>query len=144
MAVEIKDSKLNEFLNTANKKSLRISKSRELGKIYSPIVFADIQRHFSKQEGPKGKWKKLNPRYRKVRFSQGFTGPILQKTGRLKNGFLPGSMRLTSKGYEWFNPVRYAKKHDEGIGVPKRSFMWLSGRGMNLISKATLDWIVKK
>lgn len=75
-------------------------------------------------------------------------GKILQATGRLRQSFSPGNWRNLQDGYLYYNNATlrsgfpYAKAHDEGADkLPKRSFMWLSKKGMESIKTVALGWM---
>ena len=64
---------------------------------------------------------------------------LLQMTGALRKGFLQANMEDVDDGVVLFNPIEHASAHDEGNGVPKREFMWMSEAGVELAAKNALD-----
>ena len=124
--------------------------SQKFAGILSATIFRDIMDHFSTETGEDGPWTAWSQMYYEHMEKQGIQGnKILQDTGRLRQAFLPGSYRVVSDGYLWFNPAKtkdgfpYAKAHDEGGDrLPQRSFMWLSKDAMEKISSLTLAFIL--
>ena len=111
--------------------------------LLSAIVFQDIIKHFEDEQGPTAKWPEWGPKYRAIMERKGKGGnKLLQDTGRLKGGWVPANVRTVKDGIVWFNPVRYANRHDEGIGVKKRKFTWLSNFAMQKIERQTLQFIL--
>ncbi len=117
------------------------------GKAYvgllSSIVLGDVVDHFSKEEGPNGKWQPWSNQYKKYMISIGKGGNlILSDTGKLRQGWQPARYRLVKDGILWFNPVEYAAKHDQGIfPYPKRKFTWISTKAKNEIERQTTLFI---
>lgn len=111
------------------------------------FVFQDIMSHFEKEQGPTGPWKQWSASWAKWSADHGYS-QILQKSGKLRQSFIPGNWRSKPDGIEWFNPARtktgfpYAYAHDTGgPKLPKRSFMWLSQTAMDKISAATAAFL---
>ncbi|MCK5358328.1 MAG: hypothetical protein KAJ48_08025 [Elusimicrobiales bacterium] len=115
--------------------------------------FKDIDEHFEKQQGPKGKWRKRKPatqkRYSKInsgawktpkfasRASFNPSNKLLQMTGKLRGSILPTNIRSTGRdSIIIFSNSDYSKIHDEGgtfkafgkytAKMPKRKFMYSS------------------
>ncbi|MFH1423093.1 MAG: hypothetical protein ABIH42_10330, partial [Planctomycetota bacterium] len=57
---------------------------------------------------------------------------ILQDTRRMRND-VRGSLVFSDTGAEMGTNISYAKKHQEGDGVSKRVFLWLSDDAKNKI-----------
>ena len=116
---------------------------KNYAKLLSILVFQDIMDHFKKETGPKGKWKSITR-----------MGQILQDKGDLRKGLRPietgRQFRVKKTGILWFTPVPYAKIHDEGGKMarggimPQRSFMWLSKKGLEKMSKQTIQFALQK
>ena len=105
--------------------------------------FRDIIEHFDDQSGPDGPWTARSPKYKKYIEAKGYTN-ILQVTGNLRKSLMfgTGKVRKNSSGVILYTPVKYAKKHDEGLdGMPKRKFMWLSKKAIDSILMQTLKWL---
>jgi len=146
----LKDERIQRYIKKLQK---NFKDKRLIANMAGPIVFKDIISHFIGQKGPKSRWKKWSSEYAKVAKKRG-QRMILQNTGRLRMGFLPGAWKkrtiIKSKSILWFNAMKvkgfpYAWAHDTGAGrLPKRSYMWLSNKGGELISKAVLKQIIKK
>jgi len=145
MAVVVfKDKKALKFMKRLISQVSDVKKvKKNYAKLLSIIVFKDIIDHFEKETGPRGKWKKITR-----------VGQILQDGGDLRKGLIPIELgrqfRVKKAGILWFNPVPYAKIHDEGGKMarggimPQRSFMWLSKSGLDKISKQTIQFALKK
>lgn len=100
--------------------------------------FRDVISHFNAEKGEKGKWKKSQRAKREG-------GKTLQDTGNLRGGFLPRNIAKHGKNsIVFFNPVPYARKHDEGLdGLPQRDFMYLTDRAQEDMTKIILDLVIK-
>lgn len=111
--------------------------------LLSSIVIGDVISHFSKEEGPEGKWKPWSNRYRTYMTSIGKGGNlILSDTGKLRQGWQPARYRASKEGVLWYNPVEYAAKHDQGISpYPKRKFTWISKHASSEIERQTALFI---
>lgn len=119
--------------------------ARQFANILSPLVFKDVVDHFEEERGPKGRWKAWSKAYAEHMERIGKGGnKILQDTGRLRQGFTPSRFRTVSEGILWYNPVKYARRHDEGDGrAPARPFMWLGSEARESISQITLNYILE-
>jgi len=118
---------------------------RQFAAILSPRVFRDVMKHFEEERGPRGRWKAWSDTYAEHMERIGKGGnKILQDTGRLRQGFTPARFRNVSEGILWYNPVGYARRHDEGDGgrTPARSFMWLSTDAKQDLSSITLKYLL--
>jgi len=138
-----------------NKMSSRLSDAQrdDLAKAMSPIVFRDIIGHFSKQQGPKGRWAPWSPRYRMqmIRRKRG-GNKILQDSGKLRNSMIPVSQgRNVSARRDkitWYTNAKtqtgfpYAYHHDEGAKVT-RPFMWASDKAMDTIARVAATLIAE-
>ncbi len=141
------DSKHTEELLTRLGKNVEEISGR--GKRYvgllSAIVYRDLIEHFERQEGPEGRWAPWSEGYKRYLARVGKSGNmILIDTGRLRQGWQPSRYRLTEGGVLWFNPVSYGANHEEGIGVPRRRFAWLSDRAVKEIEKQTARFVEDK
>lgn len=142
VTVEIDDLEVRKQLASLFKKVGDVtSGSRPYVGLMSAIMFRDIIQHFETERGPDGPWQAWSDRYRAYRFNKIKKGAlgvpkILQDTGRLRGGWViggklqtgaePPKVRKVAAGLLWFNDVEYGFKHQEGIGVPKRIFGWIS------------------
>lgn len=152
-AIKADFSKWRTFLLGMSKRGddLRSDKST-VRKIYSPIIMEDVVKHFENEEGPDGPWQNWSRSYERHMDAIGKGGnKILQDTGRLRQNIKPGNVTGGNFKWVWFNNAHtkdgfpYAKAHDEGGGrLPKREFMWVSDKAMDLIAQATLDYLVRK
>lgn len=133
------------LLNNGNKANL-------LRLAFNTDGFKDIDDHFRKEEGPKGKWKKrkasTQKRYAKIGSGQwktpkfasraGFnpSNKLLQMSGKLRGSILPTNIRRVDKNTIMiFSNADYSKIHDEGgtfkawgrntAKMPQRKFMWV-------------------
>lgn len=150
--VVVNDRKMRKLLKQISDRVGNIvDPSNAISSIFGTIVFQDIMDHFNRQSGPNGRWKPWSEIYARDMSRRGKGGNrILQDTGRLRQGVTPGNVRRSSRGLIWYNPVRtrhgfpYAVAHDEGgRKLPQREFMWLSGRALQKITQASLDYIEK-
>lgn len=118
--------------------------ARKFAQLLSPVVYRDIIDHFEKERGPKGRWKAWSKVYAEHMDRIGKGGnKILQDTGRLRQAFTPSTFRNVSEGILWYNPVSYARRHDEGDGrSPARPFMYLGTEAKADLSQLTLAYIL--
>lgn len=106
--------------------------------------FADIMRHFKNESGPDGGWQNLAPSTIAARKKGGGGAKILQDTGRLRSSIAAKSTRRRGRdSVEMFSSVRYSGKHDRGIDVPRREFMWLSERAQELMAQTVIEFSLK-
>lgn len=146
---EFDDKQWQAILKKLNTKWKDIQNRKEFGGITSAIVFEDIMDHFSKEQGPDGKWDSWSESYDKHLKKIGRGGnKILQFSGKLRQTFTPTSWRSNQEGILFFNNAKtrtgfaYAEAHDEGgPKLPKRSFMWFSKNGMTKLVEQTLKWL---
>ena len=137
---------------------------------YATIGFRDIVTHFGQQKGPEGRWQKRSEATQKNyaeiqdgtrkpprgmrRGSFRPTNKLLQLTGNLRKNFLTTNVkRRNNKSVTIFNNAPYSGIHDRGgrfkawgkknVTMPKRQFMYFSGKAMNAISRFFLDQITK-
>jgi len=105
----------------------------------------DTQENFKGEGKLYGGWKRLAARTVRERKALGYGGehPILQRTGKLKGGFVTrveGNKVATIK-----NKVEYFEVHQLGnskLRVPKRTMLDVRTEGINAIIKYFVDWIV--
>jgi len=116
------------FSKRLKDKIRRISDMSGAMRRISFFMWTDVMRHFAREEGPTGKWAPIRRR-----------GKILQDTGRLKASIKP---RAGRKEAIVETDVPYARKHQEGIGVKQRQFLWLSPRSQKTIAQALMDWVI--
>jgi phage gpG-like protein len=149
---EFEDKEVQKFLRGMEKnlKEIKDGKKKYQG-ILSAIVYADVIRHFEKEEGSDGKWDPWSDIYKQRMQETGKGGnKILQDSGRMRNTFMPTKVRSTGSGLMWYNNAQtksgfpYAYAHDEGGSkLPKRDFMWLSQDAMDNIAQQTLNFILE-
>lgn len=153
VVAELDQEALNRFFRkkTKNAQDVQDMKKAYVGTIISFII-QDIEDHFQREQGPEGAWPDWSDAYKKHMLKRGKGGnKILQDSGHLKGGVRPSNWRKSRSGLEVFNPAKtktgfaYAAHHNEGSstsdGKP-RTFMWLSDKGLDKISQATLAYIV--
>ena len=108
------------------------------------LSFRDVIKHFERQKGPEGKWKKWSDLYATHMGRIGKGGnKILQDSGRMRqNLFQANETTRIKKGQLLYNPAQtksgfgYAKAHNEGSKkLPKREFMWLTDKAVTNMSK---------
>lgn len=145
------DKQLRSFLNRTSKKFNQITTGqRSYLKLIAIKVFQDIIDHFDREEGPEGRWREIAPWHPKYKRWKEPAAKYLQDSGNLRMGILPiehGKQaygKADGSAIVFFNPARtkkgfpYAAAHDEGImGQPKRTFMWLSDKGMKGVVEET-------
>lgn len=139
--------------DAANKWLLRLEKktrevkdgAKKFAQVLSPVVYRDVIDHFTQESGPRGPWKAWSDAYAEHMKRIGKGGnKILQDTGRLRQAFTPSTFRTVSEGVLWYNPVSYARRHDEGDGrAPARPFMYLGAPAKEDISQITLAYILE-
>lgn len=139
VTVEINDRDVKRLLaNLASRHNKIAERDRSYVGLLSAIVFRDLDSHFFLEEGPNGRWANWSRGYTEQMIKKGKQGNlILQDTGRLRAGWQPARYRVSREGVLWYNPVAYARKHDEGIGVPARPFAWISDRAVDQIVDQT-------
>lgn len=112
---------------------------RDFWKQIMPILESNFEDIFSKQKGPGGSWKEINPMYKNWKSVSGYSTRKLQKTGRLKSSVTKktaDSIRKTSKRSMKYGvdaskfPGNYPAVHQEGatftVPVTKKSrkYFW--------------------
>jgi hypothetical protein len=154
------DKEVRKWLSEVSSK---LKKSKDAHKDYvillSAIVYKDIIDHFDKEMGPDGKWKKWSRLYSEMMTKRGKSGnKILQDTVNLRQRVGPiergGNFRKAKDGILWFNNAKtkkdfpYAFAHDNDTEsrktLPRRSFMWLSDKALESISKQTLEFLMSE
>ena len=156
MAIDLKaefdNKKVDAFFKQLNNSRDAIKNAKKAyAQSVGGKVLAEITHHFEFEEGPGGRWPEWSRAYTIQRAEDGKLGNLLlQDSGRLKKGVKAGNYRKVSDGIEWYNNAKtksgfpYAYAHDEGgPKLPKRSFMWLSNKSLDLISKITLAFMVR-
>ena len=144
VSLKFDDQQISDLLKKIDKKINNIQKKEaKFTALLSAIIIEDVIDHFEQEKGPKGRWKSWSQAYAshmaRIGKSQNL---ILQDTGRLKGGWVPTNMRKTNEGILWFNPIKYAKIHDEGLGnMPERKFSWLSNRAINKIGEQSAKFL---
>lgn len=169
---EFKDKEVKKFFKTIDKNLFMIlRRDKKYVGTLAATVFQDIIDHFNKAEGPDGPWPlrtvATQESYARAEAGKGGrrskvspNSPLLQQTGRLRNGFLPIAQgrqwkREKRGAISWFNPKKtksgfpYAYAHDNDDAprdrLPQRSFMWLSDGAMQKIGERTLAfWTTDK
>ena len=150
--ISFNSKKAEKFFKTLFDNSVDIKDSKKAYvSTISARVFKDIIEHFKKEQGPDAKWDAWSDLYAKRMSKIGKGGNnLLQDSGALRGSFRPSNYRAASNGIEWFNPAKtkggfaYAAHHDEGRSSYKgnpRSFMWLSDKALDDISKITLGFL---
>ena len=141
--VRLDDSAWREFMGAMKGRLHRGNDA--LVAAYSTIGIGDVMRHFRDQAGPDGPWRRrlLTTDYHDAKVYSGQwkpwpgtrrswydpSRPLLVFSGRMRKGVLAGRSHARHAGQGKVvisNPMPYSGKHDEGIGVQKREFMWLS------------------
>lgn len=91
------------------------------------FAFKDIIDHFSKEEGPDGRWADRKEPYKSLMERKGYT-KILQVTGNLRQSISPANMSRSGRNsITIFANAPYSGALDEGTSNMKaRPFMWLS------------------
>lgn len=152
MAFEVTfdSEKVNRFFSQINK---NVKDVKQKHKLYvdsiSIHVFKDVMDHFSRELGSSGKWVKWSDIYAERQKDRG-RSKILQDSGALRNKFTPANYRSRVDGIEWYNNAKvksgfpYAYAHNEGgPKLPKRDFMWLSNKSLDIISEITASYYLK-
>ena len=149
--IEFDDEEIRKFFNNFKKRLKAVDNGeKKFAALLSAIVYGDIMDHFKKEEGPQGKWPAWSKIYREHMDKIGQGGNnLLQFSGRLRQNFLPTSVRTTKDNIEWFNNAKtkkgfpYAAAHNEGGSkLPKRNFMWASDNAVERMAKNTLGFIL--
>lgn len=151
VSAQFKDKKAQIFLELIEKRSQEIGESsRDVGKVFGPTIFQDVDSHFEKQMGPSGPWKPWSKPYERLMASKGKGGNRkLQDTGRLRQAFTPAKFKKVRDGLIWFNPAKtrggfpYAAHHDE-TARKTRPFMWISKKTLGKLATITLDRINRR
>jgi len=136
--------------------------TRILSVAYGTAGIADIKRHFEDEQGPTAPWKPrkqaTDERYLLIALglykapkgtTKGQYNPtnkILQMTGMLKRSFLPSNWRRKSAtAIEVFSNDTKSGAHDRGNkekNIPARPFMWISGKGKDVMAQIILDKLI--
>ena len=149
---------VNKFLSDLSKNYSQVTArdAKYIG-VISALVFEDTIRHFEAEVGNDGPWEKWSAVYRAHMEKVGKGGnKILQDSGGMRQKMMPiksGKATRTSKeGIVWYNnakasggfPIAYAHDNDKDSRgqLPRRSFMWLSDKGLNKISDQTLRFLL--
>lgn len=124
-----------------------------LNSAFSVAGYKDVIQHFRDEKGPDGKWKKrsafTNKMYDEIasgkrpppigtpRGAYSSSNKILQLTGNLRKTLSPTDTKSSgSDKIVFFSSTKYSGQHDEGLnGLPKRKFMWLSGKAKDLMAE---------
>jgi hypothetical protein len=110
MATEVilDDAEVKHFLENIIKKSREMNKQPEIVGAISAIVFQDIIDHFSKQEGPGGKWPEWSKGHKKRANKAGYNeaSNMLKWTGKLRNNTSKNKARVLTDGIQWFNNAK--------------------------------------
>lgn len=112
--------------------------------------FRDIQDHFKKESGPKGRWEprkaSTQESYaRRNRYDARYnpSNKLLQLTGSLRQSILASSALMQTENpnsIRVFAASSYGGKHDRGgKNTPKREFMWLSKTALDSMNQMILD-----
>lgn len=153
VGIKFNDRKMKAFLKevSSNVKDIH-TKDKKFWTIMAGFALADVDRHFEKELGPKGKWKAWSRIYKKRMEKIGKGGNlILQDKGDLRKAsrMADNSVRRR-RGELIYNPAKskdgkpYAANHDQGLnGMPQRQFMWLSQRALNNMSKAIAHYALE-
>lgn len=151
LVAEFQDEELKKFFKDMKVRLAAVTGAapKFMG-LLSAVVFADIQDHFQKEEGPDGPWAKWSPYYEKHLQSIGRAGnKKLQFSGRMRQNFKPTDVRSVTEGILWFNDALtksgfpYAAAHDAGGDqLPARPFMWMSDGAAEKISQVTLQFLL--
>lgn len=149
--IVFEDAEIKKFFSDFNNRLKEVKGGKKkFAAMLSSIVYGDIMDHFKKEEGPQGKWPAWSKIYRDHMEKTGKGGNnLLQFSGRLRQNFLPTSVRSKSDGIEWFNNAKtkkgfpYAYAHDVGGPVlPRRNFMWASENAIERMSKNILGFML--
>jgi len=129
----------------------RVSDWKKANEYIAARGWKDVMDHFSKEEGPDGKWKSLSEwtlRARRKGKGSG-TARILQDTGTMRRSV---KFRGTSSDAEVYTGIEYAATHQYGrtarigkrsITIPKRPFLWLSDKARKAIGDISLNYIIR-
>lgn len=108
------------------------------------LMARDVNEHFKKEEGEKGKWEPLDPKTLLGR--RGTTAKILQDTGRLKQSVISSGIatndyavvgtNLESNGFPY--PVVHQMG---GKNIPQRKFLWLSRKAGEKLQRTLTKYI---
>ncbi len=149
--IEFDDQYINKFLGDMRGRLKMVNGGqRKFVAMLSAIVYRDIMDHFSKEQGEKEKWQHWSFWYALQMERLGKSGnKILQWTGRLRNNFKPTKARVSDGNITWFNDAKtkkgfpYAAAHNEGgPKLPKRDFMWASGKAVEELAQGTLNFLL--
>lgn len=153
MTVILDDREWRGFFN-----KLRFNLKNPLAKLkagYATFGYKDIIDHFDKEEGEGGKkWKKRKASTQRAyklrnKYNKKYnpTNKLLQMTGALRQSILSGKKtnvkNVGRSGILVFSRVKYGGVHNYGSNkknIPKREFMWLSGKSTQQI----VDYMVKE
>lgn len=164
LSAQFQDKEIQKFLKSLSKNSEEVKKrAKKYVETISPIVLADIERHFN--DAPKGasggknfgvdsagnriSWDGWSKRYTILMKKIGKGGNrLLQDTSHMRKMLKPTNYRKSSSGILWYNNAKtesgfpYAAHFDETAQNP-RPFMWLSKKAFDTLSVATLDFMLK-
>lgn len=127
--------RINDYL-----KNLKTMDSASQSMGYAVLVaWKDVMDHFKKEEGPGGKWVPLAARTLAWKKKRGYKG-MLKNTGNLRQRTT--MEQFGGKGIV-ANTVDYAVKHQFGLGVPARPFLWISEQAEKRIVARFFKYVVK-
>jgi phage gpG-like protein len=121
ISVEIRAQEAQRRLNRL---AAQLQNRRPVNKILSAKLFAMVMENFDNEAHDGQPWLDLAPSTWRWKRKRGYE-KILQNTGALRQSFLPFSDN-NSAGVGALSVRKHAdisKKHEEGIGVPKRPML---------------------
>lgn len=150
--IEINDRAVRKFFARVIN---NVNDIKEKDKVFwgalSAIAFKDVLDHFNKEQSPSGKWQKWSQIYADHMSRIGrSSNKILQFNGFLRQNVRIADTRTRMKqGQLLYNPAQtksgfpYAHAHNEGDGMPKREFMWISDNALTGMSKIMAEHTLK-
>ena len=121
-----------EVLNTVTDRKAVL---QEVGE----ALLLNLDQRFEAEVDPSGKkWQKLSPFTLRLKEEQKRILKILQSTGRLRRSF---EYTINQDDLVIGTNVSYAKKHQLGIGVPKREILGVSEEDKEIIKEILEDYL---
>lgn len=145
MKAKLKLEGLEKVLSRIQTVASRVKDTAPLMARLATLGFKDVIDHFSKEQGPEGKWAPLKPSTIARRRKKGGGAKILQDTGRLRGSIMPQVTSPTRAEIVSTNVV-YAPYHQFGVpgrNLPARPFLWLSRQSIDAMQRVAANYLFR-
>ena len=105
------------------------------------VAKEDVEQHFKDEKGSDGSWEALSDITKRIRRKgkRGGADKILQDTGKLRTINFDVAEDSVTVG----SAMKYGIYHQEGKGVPKREWLYLSKRAIEKLKQTVILFIKK-